>query len=42
MGPLAEPTPALVKNRGAAERKEVRRVEAFVAERREEATDAWR
>ena len=32
MGPLAEQTPAGVRNRGAAKRKRMRRVEAFVAE----------
>ena len=39
MRPLAEPTPAMVKNRGAAKGKKARRVEAFVAERREKAAD---
>jgi hypothetical protein len=32
MGPLAERTPAGERNRGAAERKTTRRVEAFVTE----------
>jgi len=38
MGPLAEPTPAMIRNKGAAERKKARRVEAFVAGRSETAT----
>jgi len=42
MGLLAEPTLVVVKNRGAAERKKARRMVAFVAERREAATDATR
>jgi len=32
LGPLAEPTPVGVRNRGAIERQKARRVEAFVAE----------
>ena len=31
LGPMAEPTPATVRNRGAAARKTNRRVEAFAA-----------
>jgi hypothetical protein len=42
MGPLAEPTPVVVRNIGAAKRKKARRVEAFVAERSGAATDASR
>jgi hypothetical protein len=30
MGPMADPTPAIIRNRGAAERKKRRRVEAFM------------
>jgi len=37
MGPLAEPTPAVIRNRGAAERKKTRRMEAVVAGRSETA-----
>ena len=33
MGPLAEPTPAMVRNKGATKRKRARRGEAFDAER---------
>ena len=33
MGPLAKPTPAVIRNKGAAERNRLRRVETFVAER---------
>jgi hypothetical protein len=32
MGPLAEHTPARVRNKGATKMKKARRVEAFVAE----------
>jgi hypothetical protein len=35
MGPLAAPTPAVVKNIGAAERMKSSRVEALVTEHRE-------
>ena len=35
MGPLAEPTPAMIRNRGAAKRKKTGRVEAEGAGRRE-------
>ena len=42
MGPLAEPTHVVVRNRGAAERGKARRVEAFVVERSGAAADAAR
>jgi hypothetical protein len=42
MGPLAEPTPATIRNRGAATRMKMKRVEAFVAERGKTATSAAR
>jgi len=42
MGPLAKPTLVVFRNRGAAERKKARRVEAFVAERSRAAEDATR
>jgi len=35
MGPIAEPTPTMIRNRGAAERKKTGRVEAAGAGRRE-------
>ena len=40
MGPLAEPTPAVIRNRGAAERKTRRRVETFVTNHRATEDDA--
>ena len=42
MGPLAELTPAVIRNRGAAERKKTRRVEAVVAGRSETAAGGAR
>jgi hypothetical protein len=42
MGPLAEPTLVVFRNRGAAERKKARRVEAFVVKRSGAAADATR
>jgi hypothetical protein len=41
-GPLAEPTPAMIRNKGSAERTKARRVEAFVGGRSETATGAAR
>jgi hypothetical protein len=40
MGPLAEPTPAVIRNRGAAERKTSRRAEIFVTKRKSTEADA--
>ncbi len=40
MVPLAEPTPAVIRNRGAAERKTRRRVETFVTYRTTTEADA--
>ena len=34
MGPLAEPTPAVIRNKGAAERKARRRVKTVVTDHR--------
>jgi hypothetical protein len=36
MGPMAEPTPTVIRNRGAADRKKTGRVEAVGAGRKEE------